>query len=208
VVGAGVAVTDNSGGYSLQLSPGTFTVIASGGGVPAPIARTVVIGNDNARLNFDLNSNGAIFGAPLDSPVNVILGTFTAFQANDTASSYSARVDWGNGSASPATLTSNGKSGFMVTGSADYGAAGAYGVRVLVTELSTGRTLALNATAVAGGPAVPTQSQGSAGSGHATAVTFSPSETKVTKVKKAAHIKTRRAPKGHAKSRFGPKKMR
>jgi hypothetical protein len=44
--------TWDSGGYTLALGPGTYVVTASGGGLAAPILRTVTIGSQNARVNF------------------------------------------------------------------------------------------------------------------------------------------------------------
>jgi hypothetical protein len=147
VSGAGSTTTLDAEGYSIPLAPGTYTVTASGGGLAAPIARTVVVGNDNVRLNFDEAPNGATIAA---SPSGVIagqLGTFAAIATGDTAASYSARIDWGDGNASFATLTPNPGGTFSVQGSDAYAGPGVYAVRVLITHLSDGRTLALNATA-------------------------------------------------------------
>jgi len=44
--------TWDSGGYTLALGPGTYQVTASGGGLAAPITRTVTIGGQNVRMNF------------------------------------------------------------------------------------------------------------------------------------------------------------
>jgi hypothetical protein len=44
--------TFDSGGYTLQLDPGTYTVTASGGALTAPITQTVEVTNINTRLNF------------------------------------------------------------------------------------------------------------------------------------------------------------
>jgi hypothetical protein len=44
--------TFDSGGYSLQLDPGMYTVTASGGGLTAPITQTVQVTNVNTRLTF------------------------------------------------------------------------------------------------------------------------------------------------------------
>jgi hypothetical protein len=52
VSGAGSTTTFNSGGYSIQLRPGTYTVTASGGGLSTPLIRTVTIGSTNCRLDF------------------------------------------------------------------------------------------------------------------------------------------------------------
>jgi hypothetical protein len=63
VAGVGSVTTWDSGGYSFQLSPGTYTVTASGGGLSTPETFTVTIGSQNYRLNFtqptaDLNWTG------------------------------------------------------------------------------------------------------------------------------------------------------
>jgi uncharacterized protein YkwD len=52
VSGVGSTTTFASGGYSIQLGPGTYTVTASGGGLSKPLTRRVTIGSTNVRLNF------------------------------------------------------------------------------------------------------------------------------------------------------------
>jgi uncharacterized lipoprotein NlpE involved in copper resistance len=56
----GVTVTANNGasttsfatgGYTLELAPGTYTVTFSGGGLSAPVTRSVTVGSQNVRLN-------------------------------------------------------------------------------------------------------------------------------------------------------------
>jgi Cysteine-rich secretory protein family len=150
VSGVGSTTTLDAGGYSIELAPGTYTVTASGGALPAPIARTVIIGNDNVRLNFDEDPNGATLAASSSGAVSGQLGTFTAIAAGDTPSSYSARIDWGDGNDSFATLTANPDGSFSVQGSNSYASPGVYAVRVLITHLSDGQTVALNATADVG----------------------------------------------------------
>jgi uncharacterized protein YkwD len=146
VSNVGTTTTLDAGGYSIQVPAGIYTVTASGGGLAAAIARTVVVQNDNVALNFDADPNGATLSAASDGSVNGQLGSFIPFQASDTASSYSARIDWGDGNASFATLTPNADGSFSVNGSNTYASAGVYAVRVLVTHLSDGQTFALNAT--------------------------------------------------------------
>jgi hypothetical protein len=160
VAGVGSTQTMDAGGYSIQLAPGTYTVTASGGGLPTPIARTVVLGNDNVRLNFDENPNGALLTAAPSGTASGQLGTFTAISPGDTAASYSARIDWGDGNASFAILTANADGTFSVQGSNTYASPGVYAVRVLITHVSDGQTVALNATASVSsstysGPAFP-----------------------------------------------------
>ncbi len=148
VAGVGTTTTMDAGGYSIPLAPGTYTVTASGGGLASPIARTVDVGNSNVLLNFDTNPNGATLVAGPSGVADGTLGTFSAMSAGDTASSYSAKIDWGNGNTSFAMLTPNANGTFGVQGANLYAAPGVYEVRVLVTHLSDGKTVAINATAV------------------------------------------------------------
>jgi hypothetical protein len=46
--------TWGSGGYSIQVNPGTYALTASGGGLVAPVTMTVTVGTVNARANFVL----------------------------------------------------------------------------------------------------------------------------------------------------------
>jgi uncharacterized protein YkwD len=46
-----------SGGYSLRVNPGSYTVTASGGGLASPITTTVTVGSSSYRLNFTPQSN-------------------------------------------------------------------------------------------------------------------------------------------------------
>jgi hypothetical protein len=52
--------TWGSGGYTLALGPGTYQVTASGGGLAAPITRTITIGGQNVRMNFSLQDDAYI----------------------------------------------------------------------------------------------------------------------------------------------------
>lgn len=49
---AGSVTTFDSGGYSLPLPPGSYTVTASGGGLVTPLTHTVTVGRANVRVNF------------------------------------------------------------------------------------------------------------------------------------------------------------
>jgi hypothetical protein len=51
VAGVGSTTTFASGGYSFQVSPGTYTVTFSGGGLGWPLTKTVTVGSTNYRLN-------------------------------------------------------------------------------------------------------------------------------------------------------------
>jgi uncharacterized protein YkwD len=58
VSGVGSVTTFDSGGYSFQANPGTYTVIASGGNLPAAVTQTVTLGTGNGRLNFIARPGG------------------------------------------------------------------------------------------------------------------------------------------------------
>jgi uncharacterized protein YkwD len=52
VQGAGSAITFDSGGFSLQVNPGTYTVTASGGSLATPFTQVVTVGAHNQRLTI------------------------------------------------------------------------------------------------------------------------------------------------------------
>jgi fibronectin type 3 domain-containing protein/uncharacterized protein YkwD len=66
-------MTWSSGGYSLQLSPGTYTVTASGGSFIRPVTQTVTVGSTNYRLNFTPpvgpRTSGSFDFGPANSPL-------------------------------------------------------------------------------------------------------------------------------------------
>ena len=62
------ARTWSSGGYSLQLPPGTYQVTASGGNIPTTQARTVTIGQDN--VEWEVGFTGQTAKAPGVIPVS------------------------------------------------------------------------------------------------------------------------------------------
>jgi uncharacterized protein YkwD len=73
--GAGATTTWDSGGYSLRVNPGVYTVTASGGPLAAPLTFTVGVGATNARVNF--NGNAAVlasFGAWITRLYRDLLG--------------------------------------------------------------------------------------------------------------------------------------
>ena len=151
----GSTTTNDAGGYSLQLAPGVYTVTASGGGLPTPITRTVVLGSDNQRLDFDTTPNGLTQTAFARTPFSGVLGSFSAFEPGDTAASFIARIDWGDGHSSSGTVTSNTSGGFNVSGTNTYAFGGTYSPRVLITDPNSGAQRAINATIVVSGPAAP-----------------------------------------------------
>jgi uncharacterized protein YkwD len=67
VQGAGSVTTFDTGGYSLQVNPGTYTVTFSGGGLGAPVTQTVSIGAGNYRLNVTPGGTSQA-SAPVGTP--------------------------------------------------------------------------------------------------------------------------------------------
>lgn len=60
IPGVGTTTSFDSGGYSLHVSPGTYTVTASGGNLVTPVTQTITIGTSNYRLNFTPNYDGLV----------------------------------------------------------------------------------------------------------------------------------------------------
>jgi hypothetical protein len=60
VSGVGSVTTWTSGGYSIAVAPGTYTVTASGGGLAAPISRIVTVGGSNVEVNFSTEDDAYI----------------------------------------------------------------------------------------------------------------------------------------------------
>jgi uncharacterized protein YkwD len=59
VAGVGSFAAFDTGGYSIALQPGTYTVTAAGGQLTSPITHVVTIGTSNVRLNFISNTAAA-----------------------------------------------------------------------------------------------------------------------------------------------------
>lgn len=165
VAGVGSTTTLDAGGYSMALAPGTYTVTASGGGLPSPIARTVVIGSDNVQLNFVPDPNGATLVGGAAGSVGGTIGSFAAMAPGDTPASYSVRIDWGDGHTSFVSPIPGSSGTFSIQGGNTYTGTGVYAIHVLVTHLSDGETLALNGAAVVNEPGSTPPSPGSSGGG-------------------------------------------
>ncbi len=64
-----------SGGYSLQLAPGTYTVTATGGGLPADyIAENVVISSQNVKVDFETTTATLVPGqVPVTPELSIVV---------------------------------------------------------------------------------------------------------------------------------------
>jgi hypothetical protein len=112
VAGVGAVATFDSGGYSLPVNPGTYTVTASGGGLAAPVTRTVTVGSANYRLNFTPSPNLA----------GTLQFSATAYSVAETAGSIAITVTRTGGSSGTVTVNYATGNGTATAGS-DYTAA-------------------------------------------------------------------------------------
>jgi uncharacterized protein YkwD len=60
VAGVGSTTTFDTGGYGIAVSPGTYTVTASGAALAQPLTQVVTIGTTNYRLNFAIGDQAYI----------------------------------------------------------------------------------------------------------------------------------------------------
>ena len=77
--------TWNSGGYSLELPPGTYNVTAIGGNLPAPQATTITIGKDNVAWDIQLPATAASDNSASPAPVAAHLALAPSAQSVDSA---------------------------------------------------------------------------------------------------------------------------
>ena len=95
--------------------------------------------NGIGRINVLLNSP-SLMGANVNMTATVatsdiLVGTFTDFDATKTAASFTAAVEWGDGTApSAGTVSAHDRGGFLVTGSHLYAAAGSYTLTVRIAD--------------------------------------------------------------------------
>ncbi len=75
ITGGSSVATWSTGGYSLRVSPGTYTVTVSGGGLAAPYSTTVTVGAANVRLNVISAAGPEI--SVLDGTTDLVDGSST-----------------------------------------------------------------------------------------------------------------------------------
>jgi hypothetical protein len=149
VAHGGQVTTLAAGGFSIALKPGVYTVTAHGPGLSQPVTRTIVMGKDNLRLEIPSNLNGQAVSISVGSTVTTTLGTIGALPANPVPSvdplprtdpsPDAGRIDWGDGTASTATIQPNGSGGYLVIGTHRSTHAGTFEYRTLVVRQDGGR---------------------------------------------------------------------
>jgi hypothetical protein len=99
----------------------------------------ITTNNGIGRINVLLNSpsaRGANFGATATVQVSdVKVASFIDYDTTKTAASFTATINWGDGTTpSAGTVAANGSGGFDVTGTHTYATAGVYGVGVRIAD--------------------------------------------------------------------------
>jgi hypothetical protein len=92
----------------------------------------------DATLTSSAQPIAAVVGTPFSGRV----ATFSDADPGGTVADYSAMIDWGDGTSSPGTVTSNGNQGFAVTGTHTYASAGSDAVTVSIADLGGSATTA------------------------------------------------------------------
>ncbi len=99
VAGVGSTTTMDAGGYAIPLAPGTYTITASGGGLAAPIARTVVVRRPErpARTSTRIPTGRSRRGPVRDG--QRVARDIRGDRRGRHAGQLQARIDWGDGNA-------------------------------------------------------------------------------------------------------------
>jgi hypothetical protein len=119
--------------------------------------RVVVPSNSSAGTGTTsgLTVTGTHVQATAGQPFSGIVATITGADPTATATSFSATIDWGNGTTSAGTVTADPNGGFDVTGGVTYAQAGWYTVTVTVDNTS-GAAVGSALTRATVAPAPPT----------------------------------------------------
>jgi hypothetical protein len=103
-------------------------------GKPDLIIVDYVVDVVDVRLNSPSPHTVAI-NATAGTPATVLVGTFIDYDASKTACSFTASINWGDGSgATPGTVAANGSGGFNITGMHAYALSGPYSVSVQIAD--------------------------------------------------------------------------
>ena len=124
---------------SVPTQKNLFAIITSDmnlDGKPDLIAVNQTLGRINVLLNSP-SARGASLNATVGLPLSsAAVATFIDYDTSKTTASFSANINWGDGTTPDAgTITADG-GGFKVTGSHTYAAAGVYNVSVQIADVN------------------------------------------------------------------------
>jgi hypothetical protein len=157
------AGTVSGGGGSFQVS-GTHTYAGTGSfpvmvtlADDAPGTATATV-TSTAQVASGLSATAVNFSTPEGAAFNGTVATFSDADGSKTPASFTATIDWGDGTAPTAGTVSGGPGTFTVTGQHTYADEGSFPFTVTVTETGPG-----GATASAMGTATVTESDALSG---------------------------------------------
>lgn len=130
------------------LPPGEHTIAASYSGVSA--AGASFAGSASAAFSVTVNpvplsATGVNFAATAGAPLGAVVATFESPAQFSDAASYSALIEWGNGTSSFGNITDDGT--FSVGGIHTYAEPGSYAVSVEISHILGYATATISATA-------------------------------------------------------------
>jgi autotransporter-associated beta strand protein len=152
----GAVVSDGSGGFDVigtnsftvagALSPAVTIVDPSGASVTATAAATV----------SGLTATGGRITPTQGSTFSGVVGTFTDTEPGSSGDTYTASINWNDGTITTATVASNGSGGYNVSGNHTYSSVGDLTPTITILS-SDGRTASVQATATVSGLTVTEQ---------------------------------------------------
>ena len=139
-------VTGSNGSFSVD---GGHTYLDE---TSAPVSVSITRGSDSANTTASgpvsvaehdaLTPQGTTFGATTNEALNnVVVATFSDADTANTASDFTASIDWGDGTTATGTVSSSGGS-YTVTGSHTYNEPGTDNVHVTLTDDAPGTATA------------------------------------------------------------------
>jgi hypothetical protein len=124
----------------------------------------------DVRLNSPSPHTVAI-NATAGAPATVIVATFIDYDAGKTACSFTASINWGDGSgATPGTVVANGSGGFNIIGTHTYALTGPYNVNVQIADDSGNFAAITSAATVSSSAPADNLIDATAGDGQTTQV--------------------------------------
>ena len=120
-----------------------------------------VLSNSLDVVDVLLNSpsaHGVAVSATAGAPIaDVLVANFKDYDTSKTAGSFTATVNWGDGTTTtPGVIAANGSGGFNVTGGHTYAREGIYGVSVQIADANQNFASATSAATVADAPLTAT----------------------------------------------------
>ena len=107
----------------------------------------------DVRLNSPTAHGVAITATAATPATGVLVATFKDYDTSKTAGSFTATIDWGDGTASTAgTISANGSGGFNVNGTHTYAKEGTFNLSVRIADMSGNFAVATATATVADAP--------------------------------------------------------